>query len=534
MITIAIHFPAGRYHATPWGNHVNEGLVEWPPNPWRLLRALIATGFAKLHWDEVPDDARSLVSKLAAVLPEYHLPKGQLAHTRHYMPSGSFHNKQKNLETTDKVLDTFVRLRPDQPVLVRWPIEISDEETKTLLLLLRNVSYLGRAESWVDISMVDTPIPEDEWTRPSLGEGPPVDGDQIALLASAKPADYSSWRESALTRSLEIEEKNRGKKLTKPQRAAVEAKFPADLIGCLTMDTSVQQKYGWSQPPGSTRVLYDRVNTLEPLPQRRSTHRRTSTVECALLALSSDSVRGDRLPRMSRAIRQCEFIHQSLVSIVNKKLHDRDCSVLTGRDELGQKLSSAHTHAHYFPLDLDDDNRVDHVLIYASAGLDETAQRAITLVRRTWTKGDDTDIFVTCAGFADLDLFRQQIRHRDGRPAAIIPPQPVTTWASITPYVPARHLKPKNNRYTITDDVIRELKLRGMPEPSGIELFSKDDLIKRKFYNYVRTRDDRKPQPPSPDVYGIRMHFDKPHLGPFALGYGSHFGLGVLGAERAR
>lgn len=528
MITIAIHFPAGRYHATPWGSHVNEGLVEWPPSPWRLLRALIATGFAKLHWNEVPDDAESLVRKLASVLPEYHLPRGQLAHTRHYMPSGSFHNKQKNLETTDKVLDTFVRLRPDQPLLVRWPIELSDEEHRILSTLLRNVSYLGRAESWVDIEMVDTSTPDKEWTRPSFGEGPPVGGDQIALLATMKPAAYSSWRDSALATALEIEQKKPGRKQTK---ATIEAAFPADFVGCLTMDTNVQQKHGWSQPPGSNRVLYDRVNTLEPLPQRRSTPRRTPAVQCALLALSSDSVRGDRLPQMSRAIRQCEFIHQALVSIVNKKLNVRDCSVLTGRDETGEKLSSLHSHAHYFPLDLDDDNRIDHVLIYAAAGFDETAQRAISLVRRTWTKGHDTEIFVTCAGFGDLDLFRKQIRHRDGRPAAIIPPQPATTWASITPYVPARHLKPKNDRYTVTDDVLRELELRDMPEPNRIELFSRNDLIKSRFFKYVRKRNDRKPQPPRANVYGIRIRFDNPQPGPIALGYASHFGLGVLGAE---
>lgn len=527
MITIAIYFPGGRYHATPWGSHVNEGLVEWPPNPWRLLRALLATGFAKLYWDGVPEDARTLVSKLASALPEYHLPKGQLAHTRHYMPSGGFHNKQKNLETTDKVLDTFVRLRSDQPLFVRWPIELSKAEIKILSLLVRSISYLGRAESWVDMTIADTLIPENDWTRPSNGHGPPVGGDQIALLTTMSPEAYGSWRGAALATALEVEQMKPGRKLSK---AAVEAKFPTDLVGCLTMDTSVQQKYGWSQPPGSNRVLYDRVNTLEPLPQRHSTYRRTPTVECALLALSSDSVRGDRLPRMSRTVRQSEFIHQALVSIVNKKLNVRTCSVLTGRNEAGEKLSSPHTHAHYFPLDLDDDRRIDHVLIYASAGLDEMAQRAITHVRRTRTKGDDTTIFVTCAGFGDLDLFREQIRHRDGRPAAIIPPQPATSWASITPYVPARHLKSKNNRYTITDDVVRELKLRGMPEPNAIELFSKSDLIQSKFYNYVRRRIERKPQPPRPDVYGIRIHFKTPHAGPIALGYGSHFGLGMFRA----
>ena len=33
MTTIELTFPAGRYHATPWGRHVNEGAVEWPLLP---------------------------------------------------------------------------------------------------------------------------------------------------------------------------------------------------------------------------------------------------------------------------------------------------------------------------------------------------------------------------------------------------------------------------------------------------------------------------------------------------------------------
>ena len=40
MTTIRLTFPAARYHATPWGRHVNEGVPEWPPSPYRLLRAL--------------------------------------------------------------------------------------------------------------------------------------------------------------------------------------------------------------------------------------------------------------------------------------------------------------------------------------------------------------------------------------------------------------------------------------------------------------------------------------------------------------
>jgi CRISPR-associated protein Csb2 len=31
MPVIDLYFPASRLHATPWGRHVNEGAVEWPP-----------------------------------------------------------------------------------------------------------------------------------------------------------------------------------------------------------------------------------------------------------------------------------------------------------------------------------------------------------------------------------------------------------------------------------------------------------------------------------------------------------------------
>ena len=51
--TIAIRFPLGRYHATPWDRSVNEGAVEWPPSPWRLLRALVASYRNFAPWNDL-------------------------------------------------------------------------------------------------------------------------------------------------------------------------------------------------------------------------------------------------------------------------------------------------------------------------------------------------------------------------------------------------------------------------------------------------------------------------------------------------
>src|SRR5947209_4133918 len=40
--TISIRFLTGRAHLHPWQTHHSEGRVDWPPAPWRLLRAIVA------------------------------------------------------------------------------------------------------------------------------------------------------------------------------------------------------------------------------------------------------------------------------------------------------------------------------------------------------------------------------------------------------------------------------------------------------------------------------------------------------------
>src|SRR5436853_1557544 len=85
-VTIKLTFPAGRYHATPWGRHVNEGVPEWPPSPWRLLRALIAV------WRRTcPEFSEAQIRRILETLvqsPRFGPPgfPFRVAHTRHYMP----------------------------------------------------------------------------------------------------------------------------------------------------------------------------------------------------------------------------------------------------------------------------------------------------------------------------------------------------------------------------------------------------------------------------------------------------------------
>lgn len=534
MPTVSLRFIAGRYHATPWGRHVNEGDVEWPPSPWRILRALLAVGFRRFEWRAVPDEGHALICKLSERLPIFRLPVGILAHTRHWMPIGEFrriNKKPSEIEETTKVIDAFIRLDPNDELLIHYPVELAPDQLELLERLVTHLPYLGRAESWVEGRLVDDMEPGEGWCRPVAGgaESLPDRGEeQVSVLAPVSPAEYAAWREAALTRDLTEFEAQRGKKPTPKDRQRLEAPYPKDLLACLLVETADLQRHGWSQPPGSRRVLYTRpAQAVETRPAVSvGSRRRARPVEAALLALASDTRRGNVLPTFTRCLPEAELLHQSLISLLGERAPE--CVALTGRDpRTGQPLGGRHDHAHYLPLDLDEDGRLDHVLIHARMGLDGLAQDAIRRLNRTWTKGDERELIVTCAGLGDLATFAGQLRLRSGKPVPALGISRV--WASVTPFVPPRYIRPRG--HLLEDQVRAELESRGLPQPVAVEVMSREELVERRLLRFVRARREGKPQPPVPRAYGIRLVFAEPVVGPIALGYASHYGLGVFGAE---
>src|SRR5829696_7919793 len=95
-VTLKLTFPAGRYHATPWGRHVNEGVPEWPPSPFRLVRALYDTWRRKAS--DVPDKlVETLLGSLAGTAPDFALPRAGASHTRSFLRQGTEVESDKSL-----------------------------------------------------------------------------------------------------------------------------------------------------------------------------------------------------------------------------------------------------------------------------------------------------------------------------------------------------------------------------------------------------------------------------------------------------
>jgi CRISPR-associated protein Csb2 len=524
--TLKLRFPGGRYHATPWGHHVNEGLVEWPPCPWRLLRALIACGFSSQGWTEVPPLMRQLINKLSAVLPRYALPRATVAHTRHYMPyvEGA---KQK----TTLIFDTWADVG-DGELLVYWPCELNAEETTLLRDIVSSLGYLGRSESWVEANLIsaDAALADALTVAPcadSQQRGPGYE--QISLLAPMLPDEYARWREEQVRSVREASAASHGtKKPTARQRKALAqalAPYPEDLLACLTKDTAWWKGHGWSQPPGSRRVLYWRRRDALEVTLPPGMHPRSSLpVTTMLLAITTPSGSKSALPPVTRTLPQAELFHRAVVGRVGKG-HPVNCPELTGKDALGGILQHGHRHAHTLPVDLDGDGHLDHIIIYAPMGLGAEAQRAIRTLRRTWTKGGVGELQLAVVGAGNLDMLRRLPGSLGEAVGQLLgPPGGARVWESVTPFVPPRFLK-QRGKNTLIGQVNAELASRGRP---AAECVSVDAPLTRELRHHVRRRIRGGPSPAADIGYGLRLIFSEPLHGPLMLGHASHFGLGLF------
>ncbi len=534
-VTLAFRFVSGRYHATPYGHHVNEGLIEWPPSPWRLLRFLLSVGYTSGIWNgEGPQgDARSLIEVLAQELPSYHLPQAVGTHSRHYMPKGVL---DKGVEKTTLVLDTWARLG-EQELYVRWPeLLLSENELRVLNELIGNMNYLGRSESWVEARVVpqDEEVPPFNCVPDTAESSSSDDQEQVALLSATGVGDYSVWRDKQVERvhSSPDLQPPEGRKLTKAlerKRQKAIDPYPQDLLDCLQKDTNWLRKHGWSRPPGSRKAFYLRPSDAISVgtPKARAP-RGSKSVPAVLLAVTNISGNNHALPNTIRTLPQGELLHSALAGLSAGMRDGPPPIELLGRDANRQPLRGQHQHTHIHPLDLDADGHLDHVLIWAAMELSGRAQSAIRAARRTYTKGDLEPLRLAVSAYGSF----RDITRISGADGAMLRRIVGTAfkWRSLTPFVPVRHIKRKGKN-TLQGQIVSELESRGLPRPNSIKFLTfQDSPGYGRFRHFVVAR-RRGPQPPRAIGYAVELEFDEPVPGPFALGYASHFGLGLFIAE---
>jgi CRISPR-associated protein Csb2 len=488
MLALSFTFPAGRYHATPWDRHVNEGAVAWPPAPWRILRALIATWHHKVKHAGTHAEATllALIESLTTELPEYHLPVASHSHTRHYMP-------QFAAGKTSLVFDAFTAVNKNDPLTVCWPhVDLAEDQAKLLDDLLSVMGYLGRAESWVEAKrLVEAPEAN---CKPGIDaldiETGELKGEAVTLFAPVRSSEYQTIRERFLT------DKKIIKKLGKT--------LPDNLLEALSVETADLRKQGWNQPPAAQKASYVRpVSALRPV---RVVHKATlpsaATAQFVLV--------GKPLPRVEDSVRIGELFRIAVMSRARQQLGEGSIPpIFSGH---GLPADNRHGHAFFLPWDSDGDGRIDRMLLHVPIGMNARQRRVVEKLNRMWSRdGGEWRLVLENIGTEnDCTLFSSSTR-----------------WQSITPYLHPWHAK-KN--FGVEVQIRRECRERGLPEPDEIDRVRTTKVGKRerRTIDFHRFRSRRGLE--QPDRLGSfwRLHFDQPVKGPLALGFACHFGLGLF------
>jgi CRISPR-associated protein Csb2 len=474
--TLAVRFPLGRYHATPWDRSVNEGASEWPPSPWRLLRALVATWYTR--WPSLPAPVLDGLLDALGDPPCYRTPSVRPGHTRHYLPD--LEHRKGETGRTDLTLDPFLWLpreagmqpRSDTELLVRWDADLDGEQREVLAKLAELLPYLGRADSVCDARLLDAdPVPDETWWRPG------AEGEQaVRLLAPARPV----------------------------RRAVLE------------MSTVAVRKERRTVPPDTIWVGYARTPAAAPRPARQE----PTPVQAIRFAVVS------RAPVTSgHGILLADAVHQRAARLL------AECG---GGELLGiGGATTDHQHAHWVPVaeDTRHDASVKAILIFAPSGIRSAEVAALIGIRKvSGQRGSADGERYEFRGLPKVNLLLQA-----AGPVAQVAPElcgPARQWQSLTPYLPVRHWHPKRESLDeyVSADVGAELAYRELP-PGAVRRMAPDDgLPDRWAREYRRYRMNEHLGQSRPGL-GLQLEFAEEIPGPLLLGRLSHFGYGIFRPE---
>lgn len=483
MVLIELRFLVGRFHATPWGRNVNEGVPEWPPSPYRLLRALYDAWKRKRpDWPE--GRVRPILEALAQEPPRFHLPPARAAHTRAFLSENL-----QDVSKRQKVFDPFVVLSPAEPVLVGWPqSSLTLDATSDLGELLGLMNYLGRSESWVEARL----RPDADGMKWNCGpaNGSPTDEESelVRIACAMSPDAYRA-------RPYEVSAK-RG------------AKQPLDWLSALTWSTGHLLQSRLSEPPAFRYVRYQRPAGCFDAPPAPRSGGRERPITAVLFA-----VEGAVRPRVTETLEVAERVRRKLMGIHKRLVGDpaKVSPKLSGKDAQGRRLLG-HRHAFILPLDQDGDGRLDHLLVTCKEPFDRDERRALDRLDSIWQPQGRPDL--RC-----IPIFW-------GAPAQIWPR--ATTVRSVTPFVPPRHHRKGRGDFAwwLADEVRREAAHHELPPLARVTPL-RSLRVGGCELRWIEFRRNRKGDQ-SRLGYGFELEFAEPLSRPIALGYGCHFGLGLF------
>jgi CRISPR-associated protein Csb2 len=430
------------------------------------------------------------------------------------------------------VFDTFVALNPGAEVATLWPDTSLDPELHARLgSILANLNFLGRAESWCEAHLLDDVGAAELLRGTNCGplNGTVPDGREIVRVLCADPRD-------ALQNHAFFTVAGKGRKVGGAPVRTVE--YDPDWHLCAETLWLHQQK--WSDPPGSRWVSYLRRSDCFEVKATARHHTDPSRPKPQAVRFLLDS---SVLPLVTDTLPVAEATRRALMSLYGS-LTERNgvrgrSEVLSGKGADG-KPDEGHTHAYYLPTDEDDDGRLDHLTIVATAGFGQDEMRAMDRLREiriARREPSSHPLRVLLLGYGRLEEFQ---------------PKPVgrsRVWLSVTPYIATRYAKTRGREridlrslQARAEFLVADLRARMQAvRPDLAELAGDIEIApllegnafkiasRWRPLQFKRLRQKRGDDGGSRLAGAFKLTFPEGGVrGPLALGHSAHFGMGLF------
>lgn len=265
------------------------------------------------------------------------------------------------------------------------------------------------------------------------------------------------------------------------------------------------------------------------------------TITAARFALAANV-----LPLVTGSLPFAELVRRALIR--SRGFDTAHSEAITGKSADGVPLVH-HRHAHYLATDEDGDGRIDHLTIYAPGKFCDADVAALNRMNSINWRESRTGVRLILTGlgnaadFAEnekrIALFQKPVKFHSIKFRSVTP--------FSLPYFPNRGGgKPARPKDAPEGQLRRELRKRGLPEPIAVTaikgFYEKDRLEKYKSaeklneetprFRWLDFSYRRFNGVAGNGLAGFEIEFAPEDLDkievPLALGFGSHFGLGLF------
>jgi CRISPR-associated protein Csb2 len=552
-------FSLGRFHATPWKvNPFDDPYGEWPPSPWRLVRAVVARWY---QWHREigetwpAEELDSLIRALCASKYNFYLPEQarQSVILRQYQPAEfgmdppnykSFEAEFANGRCAGEKISNIaekVELRKSH-LLVRVKKKRAQKQIEDVIGK-PIAGWRGLEPDPGTRGYATNLIQDKAWCVPPDGhlfwfvEGNFWTPGLVGILDRCLERIVYFGRAESLTEIQRVREES-----VSPNVALAEDNSAGDVVPVVVpkpdatradIERVTQDPQAARNIPRGARLLYARRPRRPPvreIPHRSRSRSATHLIQFAL---------GWGVPPEPRATVRLTSHFRSAVlrNLVRAKTNGstsrwseaprsvRDAiAEMIGKGSEGDPLRGPRRHAEF--LLWWDDGVPTRLLVWRGARpFDEDEEDSILLAAAQ-------ELSWAAAG-QDADAWRIKLVPLD---TAVAPPPgfdgaSATVWQSLTPYVPPRHHlrggKVRDSE-TVENQVRRELVARGYAPNANAVSCEEIEPPRWVAVHVPRREIHSRPFIGDRRGYMLRLAFETPVTGPLRLGHSSSFGLGLF------